>query len=139
MTLAGKQKLEIELKKLRSVDRPAVIKAIEEARAHGDLSENADYSAAKERQSFIQGRIGIIGGLLATAQVIDPKSITSTDKIVFGATVVLDDLNAEKRVTYQIVGQDEANVKDGKIGINSPIARGLIGNFDFDPADSKDV
>src|SRR4051794_1761658 len=101
MTIAGKQKLEEELKHLKTVERPSVIKAIEEARAHGDLSENADYSAAKERQSFVEGRILEIGGALALAEVIDPCQIKSTS-IVFGATVVLQDMTDGKNVTYQI-------------------------------------
>lgn len=126
MTVEGKRRLDEELKNLMTVERPAVIKAIEVARGHGDLSENADYSAAKERQGFIEGRIQEINAKLARAQVIDPSTIKS-EKIVFGATVVLEDQEAGKRVTYQIVGVDEADIKNGKIGITSPIARALIG------------
>lgn len=126
MTVEGKRRLEEELKRLKSVERPAVIKAIEIARGHGDLSENADYSAAKERQSFIEGRIQELNAKLATAQVIDPATIRS-DKIVFGATVVLADQEGGKEVTYKIVGADEADLKINKISINSPIARALIG------------
>lgn len=126
MTLVGKKKLEEELKQLMTVERPAVIKAIEVARGHGDLSENADYSAAKERQSFIEGRIQEINGKLAAAQVIDPTTI-QTENVVFGATVELLDVESEKKTTYQIVGVDEADVKTGKVGITSPIARALIG------------
>lgn len=126
MTVIGKRKLDEELKHLMSVERPTIIKAIEVARGHGDLSENADYSAAKERQSFIEGRIQEINGKLARCQVIDPATVKS-DKIVFGATVVLDDEEAGKEVRYQIVGVDEADIKNGKIGITSPIARALIG------------
>jgi transcription elongation factor GreA len=126
MTVNGKRKLEEELKHLLSVERPAVVLAIEIARGHGDLSENADYSAAKERQSFIEGRIQDINGKLARCQVIDPTAIKS-ESIVFGATVVLEDQESSREVTYQIVGVDEANVKVGKIGITSPIARALIG------------
>lgn len=126
MTLKGKKALEVELKQLRSVERPAVILAIEEARGHGDLSENADYDAAKERQGFIEGRIGEIESKLALAEVIDPTKIDS-DKIVFGATVVLEDQEEGNQVTYQIVGVDEADIKSGKIGITSPVARALIG------------
>lgn len=126
MTVEGKRMLDEELKQLMTVERPAVIKAIEVARGHGDLSENADYSAAKERQGFIEGRIQDINGKLARAQVIDPSAIKS-DKIVFGATVVLEDQETEKRITYKIVGVDEADIKGGKVGITSPIARALIG------------
>lgn len=118
--------LEEELKRLTTVERPSVIKAIEVARGHGDLSENADYSAAKERQGFIEGRIGELNAKLAQAQVIDPKTIRS-DKIVFGATIVLSDQDSGKEMTYQIVGMDEADPKANKISIGSPIARALIG------------
>jgi transcription elongation factor GreA len=131
MTVIGKRKLEEELKQLMSVERPAVIHAIEVARGHGDLSENADYSAAKERQSFIEGRIQELNGKLARAQVIDPTTITS-DKIVFGATVVLAEEESAKKVTYTIVGVDEADAKAGKVGITSPIARALIGKREGD-------
>ena len=126
MTVEGKRRLDEELKQLMSVERPMVVKAIEIARGHGDLSENADYSAAKERQGFIEGRIQDINGKLARAQVIDPTAIKS-EKVVFGATVVLEDQEAGKRVTYQIVGVDEADIKGGKVGITSPIARAMIG------------
>jgi transcription elongation factor GreA len=126
MTVAGKRALDEELKQLMTVERPAVVKAIEIARGHGDLSENADYSAAKERQGFIEGRIQDINGKLARAQVIDVSTIKS-DKVVFGAIVVVEDQESEKRVQYQIVGVDEADIKNGKVGITSPIARALIG------------
>lgn len=126
MTQTGKLKLEEELKHLMSVERPENIKAIEEARGHGDLSENADYDAAKERQAFIESRIGDIQAKLANAEVVDPSSIKS-DKIVFGATVKMMDLDTDKEVTYQIVGEDEADVKNGKISVFSPIARSMIG------------
>ena len=126
MTVEGKRALDDELKRLKTVDRPAVIKAIEIARGHGDLSENADYSAAKERQSFIEGRIQELNGKLASAQVIDPTQIKS-DKIVFGATVVISDQDSGKEVKYKIVGVDEADLKLNKISIGSPIARALIG------------
>jgi transcription elongation factor GreA len=126
MTALGKRMLEEELKHLMTVERPTIVKAIEVARGHGDLSENADYSAAKERQGFIEGRIQTINGTLARAQVIDPSSIKS-DKIVFGATVVLEEQDSGKKITYQIVGVDEADIKNGKVGITSPIARALIG------------
>lgn len=128
MTLSGKKKLEEELKHLLSVERPRVIQAIEVAREQGDLSENAEYDSAKEKQAFIEGRIQEINGKLARAQVIDPAKIKS-DKIVFGATVVLEDANASsgKKIKYQIVGVDEADAPAGRISINSPIARALIG------------
>lgn len=126
MTVAGKRLLEEELKRLKSVERPSVIRAIEEARSNGDLSENADYSAAKERQSFIEGRIQEINAKLATAQVIDPATIKS-DKVVFGATVVVSDQDHGKENTYKIVGADEADLKQNKISIHSPLARALIG------------
>lgn len=125
ITAAGKKKLEEELKHLITVERPAVIKAIEIARGHGDLSENADYSSAKERQSFIEGRIAELNGKLARLTVIDPSSIRS-DKVLFGATLKLEDEDG-KEVTYQIVGVDEADVKIGRVGVTSPIARALIG------------
>ena len=126
MTPTGKKLLEEELKELLSIQRPAVVKAIEVARGHGDLSENADYSAAKERQSFIEGRIQEINGKLIRSQVID-SSVIKTDKVVFGATVELEEQESTKKVVYQIVGVDEANIKAGKIGISSPLARALIG------------
>lgn len=128
MTVEGKRLLDEELKHLMTVERPTVVKAIEVARGHGDLSENADYSAAKERQGFVEGRIQDINGKLARAQVIDPTTI-KTDKIVFGAKVVLNDQETEKQVSYQIVGVDEADIKNGKVGITSPIARALIGKM----------
>ena len=128
MTLLGKKLIDEELKRLMTIERPAVVKAIEIARGHGDLSENADYSAAKERQSFIEGRIQEINGKLARCQVIVVSAIKS-DKIVFGAIVELDDQEAGHRVVYQIVGVDEADVKAGKVGITSPIARAMIGKF----------
>ncbi len=131
MTVEGKRMLDEELKRLMTVERPAVVKAIEVARGHGDLSENADYSAAKERQGFIEGRIQDINGKLARAQVIDSALIVS-DKIVFGATCILEDTDSGNRVTYKIVGVDEANVKAGKVGITSPIARALIGKTEGD-------
>lgn len=126
MTFAGKAKLEVELKRLLHVERPDVIRAIEEARGNGDLSENADYDAAKERQAFIESRIAEIQGKLASAEVVDPAHIKS-DRVVFGATVVLKDLETDERVTYQIVGEDEANVKAGKISVFSPLSRSMIG------------
>lgn len=126
MTVHGKRILEEELRHLTAVERPNVVRAIETARGHGDLSENADYSAAKERQGFIEGRILDLGTKLAQAEVIDPTTIKS-QTIVFGATVDLEDQEAGNQVTYQIVGVDEADIKKGKVGITSPIARALIG------------
>jgi transcription elongation factor GreA len=128
ITIRGKVKLEEELKRLITVERPSVIKAIEEARSHGDISENAEYDAAKERQAMIEGRIGEIQGQLAGAEVVDPATIKS-DKIVFGATVVVVDLDTDEETTYQIVGVDEADVKLGRISILSPLARALIGKI----------
>ena len=126
MTVAGKAKLEAELKNLLHNERPSVIKAIEEARGHGDLSENADYDAAKDRQAMIEGRIADIQGKLSNAEVVDISQLQSS-KIIFGATVELQDLELDEEVRYQIVGEDEADVKAGKISIFSPIARSLIG------------
>jgi transcription elongation factor GreA len=126
ITLRGKQMLETELKKLMLEERPTVIRAIEEARAHGDISENAEYDAAKERQSMIEGRIGEIQGKLAGAEVIVPSEIKS-DRIVFGATVEFVDTDSDEKSTYHIVGVDEADVKKNMISIISPIARAMIG------------
>ncbi len=126
ITLRGKLLLETELKKLMLEERPTIIKAIEEARAHGDISENAEYDAAKERQGMIEGRIGEIQYKLAGAEAVDPKTIKS-DRIVFGATVDLLDTETDDKVTYQIVGVDEADVKKSMISIISPIARSMIG------------
>ena len=131
MTLQGKRRLEEELKHLLAVERPQVVKAIEVARGHGDLSENADYSAAKERQSFIEGRIQDINAKLIRAQVIDPSQIKS-DRVVFGAKVELEESESGKLVSYQIVGVDEADIKDGKVGVTSPLARALIGKVKGD-------
>jgi transcription elongation factor GreA len=131
MTVEGKRALDEELKHLMTVERPMIVKAIEVARGHGDLSENADYSAAKERQGFIEGRIQEINGKLARAQVIDTSAIKS-DKVVFGATVVLEDQESGKKVSYKIVGVDEADIKAGKISITSPTARALIGKSEGD-------
>ncbi len=135
MTVEGEKRLKAELARLKSVERPAVISAIAEARSHGDLSENADYDAAKERQGFIEGRIAEIESKLAGAQVIDPTAIDADGRIVFGAIVDLEDAKSGERKTYQIVGDDEAAIKDGKISINSPIARALIGKTEGDVAD----
>jgi len=118
-----------ELQRLKHVERPAVINAISEARAQGDLSENAEYDAAKERQSFIEGRIAELEGKLSAAQIIDPHLLDAEGRVVFAATVTLEDLTSGDEVTYQIVGDDEADLKQSKISISSPIARALIGKY----------
>jgi len=135
LTVTGAEMLRHELHRMKTVDRPEVIAAIAEARSHGDLSENAEYDAAKERQGFIEGRIKELEGKLATAQIIDPKLLDADGKCVFGATVDLEDLDSGQAVTYQIVGDDEADLKQGKISISSPIARALIGKYAGDVAE----
>nr|PZN05667.1 MAG: transcription elongation factor GreA [Pseudomonadota bacterium] len=135
LTVAGAEKLRAELHRLKTVERPAVINAIAEARAQGDLSENAEYDAAKERQSFIEGRIKEVEAKLANAQIIDPKELDADGRCVFGATVDLEDEESGETVTYQIVGDDEADIKEGKISISSPIARALIGKYAGDTAE----
>lgn len=135
--MRGAQRLKDELQRLKSVERPAVINAIAEARAQGDLSENAEYDAAKEKQGFIEGRIAEIEAKLAVAQVIDPASLDPDGRIVFGVTVDLEDLTSGEKVTYQIVGDDEADIKDGKISVSSPIARALIGKYSGDSAEVR--
>lgn len=137
ITVRGAQLLKEELHRLKHVDRPAVITAIAEARAQGDLSENAEYDAAKEKQGFIEGRIAEIESKLASAQVIDPSTLNAEGRIVFGTTVELEDLSSGEAVTYQIVGDDEADIKEGRISISSPIARALIGKFEGDTAEVK--
>jgi transcription elongation factor GreA len=132
MTVQGAERLKAELHRLKTVERPSVIQAIADARSHGDLSENADYDAAKERQGFIEGRIAEVEGKLANAQVIDPSSLDADGRVVFGATVGIEDLDSGERSTYQIVGDDEADIRDGKISVNSPIARSLIGKTEGD-------
>lgn len=127
LTVNGAEKLKAELHHLKTVERPRVIDAIAEARSHGDLSENAEYDAAKERQSFLEGRIAEIEAKLGNAQIIDPSTLDADGRCVFGATVELEDLESGASVTYQIVGDDEADLKQGKISISSPIARALIG------------
>jgi transcription elongation factor GreA len=135
MTIEGAQRLKAELHRLRTIERPAVILALAEARSHGDLSENADYDAAKERQGFLEGRIAEVESKLANAQVIDPASIDADGRVVFGATVDLEDAESGDTVTYRIVGDDEADIKHGKISVSSPIARALIGKSEGDTAD----
>ena len=127
LTLRGAELLREELHRLKHVERPAVINAIAEARAQGDLSENAEYDAARERQAFVEGRIAEIESKLANAQIIDPKLVDADGRVVFGATVDLEDSESGDKVTYQIVGDDEADIKAGKISVSSPIARALIG------------
>ena len=132
MTVEGAERLKAELQRLKSVERPAIIQAIAEARSHGDLSENADYDAAKERQGFVEGRIAEIEHKLAGAQVIDPTEIDGDGRVVFGATVELEDLDTGDVRRWQIVGEDEADIKHGKISVTSPIARALIGKSEGD-------
>ncbi|THF62536.1 transcription elongation factor GreA [Pseudothauera rhizosphaerae] len=135
LTVAGAEKLRAELHRMKTVERPNVIAAIAEARSHGDLSENAEYEAAKDRQGFIEGRIMELEAKLATAQIIDPKLLDADGRCVFGATVELEDMESGQGVTYQIVGDDEADIKDNKISISSPIARALIGKYAGDIAE----
>ncbi len=135
LTKRGAEKLKEELQRLKTKDRPAVIAAIAEARSHGDLSENAEYDAAKDRQGFIEGRIKEVEGKLAAAQIIDPATLDAGGKVVFGATVELEDEDSGDKVTYQIVGEDEADLKHGLINISSPIARALIGKEEGDTAE----
>ena len=134
ITLRGAEKLKEELHRLKTVDRPWVIQAIAEARAQGDLSENAEYDAAKDRQGFIEGRIQDIESKLSMASVIDPSGLNAEGKVVFGSTVELEDEDSGDRVTYQIVGEDEADLKLGLVNISSPIARALIGKEEGDVA-----
>jgi transcription elongation factor GreA len=129
MTVTGAERLKAELQRLKSVDRPRVIAAIAEARSHGDLSENAEYHAAREQQGFIEGRISELENKLSTAQIIDPATVKADGKVVFGATVKLADEDSGQEVTYQIVGEYEADIAAGKISIGSPIARALIGKL----------
>lgn len=135
LTVVGAELLRAELQNLKNVERPNVIAAIAEARSHGDLSENAEYDAAKERQSFVEGRIAEVEGKLSNAQIIDPKLLDAEGRCVFGATVELEDLDSGDKATYQIVGDDEADIKLGKISISSPIARALIGKSAGDVAE----
>ena len=135
LTVRGAQLLKDELQHLKSVERPAVIEAIAEARSHGDLSENAEYDAAKEKQGFIEGRIAELESKLSYAHIVDPKELDADGKIVFAATVTLEDCDSEENVTYQIVGDDEADIKQGKVSVSSPIARALIGKYEGDVAE----
>ena len=135
LTVTGAERLRAELQELKSVQRPAIVTAIAEARAHGDLSENAEYHAAKERQGFIEGRIADLESKLSNAQIINPAMLDADGRCVFGATVDLEDMGDGKVVTFQIVGEDEADIKQGKISVSSPIARALIGKSAGDVAE----
>jgi len=135
ITKVGAEKLKAELHQLKTVDRPWVINSISEARAQGDLSENAEYEVAKDRQGFIEGRIQEIEGKLSAAQVIDPSELDAGGKVVFGSTIELADEDTGDKVTYQIVGEDEADIKFGRVNISSPIARALIGKDEGDTAE----
>jgi transcription elongation factor GreA len=135
MTARGAEALRAELKRLKSQDRPNVIKAIAEARGHGDLSENAEYHAAREQQGFIEGRIGEIETKLANAEVIDPAQLPNTGRVIFGALVELEDQDNGERVTYQVVGEDEADIRAHRISVTSPIARALVGKSQGDVVD----
>jgi transcription elongation factor GreA len=129
LTVVGAEKLRAELHRLKTVERPSVIAAIAEARAHGDLSENAEYEAAKDRQGFVEGRIQEVEGKLSHAQIIDPRLLNADGRCVFGATVDIEDAGSGETVTYQIVGDDEADIRLGKISFGSPVARAIIGKF----------
>ena len=135
MTLRGAEALRAELKKLKGEARPNVIKAIAEARSHGDLSENAEYHAAREQQGFIEGRIGDIEGKLSAAEIIDIATLANNGKVIFGVTVDLEEEGTGKAITYQIVGEDEADIREGRVSVTSPIARALIGKSEGDVAD----
>lgn len=132
MTEQGAEKLRLELEDLKKVQRPRIVQAIAEAREHGDLKENAEYSAAREQQSFCEGRINEIEGKLSNAQIIDVTKIPHTGKVLFGTTVTIINLDTDQEMTYQIVGDDEADVKSNKISVNSPIARALVGKEEGD-------
>ncbi len=135
LTVRGAEMLKAELQRLKSVERPSVIEAIAEARAQGDLSENAEYEAAKERQAFVEGRIAELEAKISNAQVIDPNELNADGRVVFAATVKLLDMESDDEVTYQIVGDDEADIKEGKVSINSPISRAMIGKEAGDVAE----
>ena len=137
LTIAGAEKLRGELQELKTVQRPAIVNAIAEARSHGDISENAEYHAAKERQSFIEGRIAELESKLGNAQIINPALVDADGRCVFGATVELEEMTSGEVVTYQIVGDDEADIKQGKISISSPLARALIGKSSGETAEVK--
>ncbi|WP_269900338.1 transcription elongation factor GreA [Paenalcaligenes faecalis] len=132
LTAQGAERLKAELHRLKTVERPDVINAIAEARAQGDLSENAEYDAARERQAFVEGRIRELEGTVSNAQIIDPASLNVGDKVVFGATVTIEDLDSGNQVTYQIVGDVEADIRENRISVSSPVARALIGKSEGD-------
>jgi transcription elongation factor GreA len=135
LTRRGAEALSAELDRLKRVERPAVIQAIAEARAQGDLSENAEYDAARERQGFVEGRIAELEGKLSNAQIIDPAELDAEGRVVFGATVELEELESGKQLVYQIVGEDEADIKEGRVSVTSPVARALIGKSAGDVAE----
>lgn len=137
LTAQGAQRLQVELHRLKTVERPDVINAIAEARAQGDLSENAEYDAARERQGFIEGRISELEGTLSNAQIIEPATLEADGRIVFGATVEIEELESGNTVTYQIVGDVEADIRANKISISSPVARALIGKSEGDVVEVK--
>ena len=137
LTVRGAERLQAELQRLKHVERPAVINAIAEARAQGDLSENAEYDAARERQGFIEGRIAELDGTLSNAQLIDPVSIDADGRVVFGATVEIEDLESGVKVTYQIVGDIEADIRSNLISVSSPVARAMIGKYEGDVVEVK--
>lgn len=132
LTISGAERLQKELHRLKTVERPEIINAISEARAQGDLSENAEYDAARERQAFVEGRIKELEGTLSNAQIIDPSSLDVDGRAVFGATVEIEDLESGERVTYQIVGDVEADIRSNRISVSSPVARALIGKSEGD-------
>jgi len=137
LTVSGAERLQAELQRLKHVERPAVINAIAEARAQGDLSENAEYDAARERQGFIEGRIAELDGTLSNAQLIEPSTIDADGRVVFGATVEIEDLESGVKVTYQIVGDVEADIRANLISVSSPVARALIGKYEGDVVEVK--
>jgi transcription elongation factor GreA len=137
LTVSGAARLQAELQRLKHVERPAVINAIAEARAQGDLSENAEYDAARERQGFIEGRIAELDGTLSNAQLIEPSTIDADGRVVFGATIEIEDLESAVKVTYQIVGDVEADIRANLISVSSPVARALIGKYEGDVVEVK--
>ena len=137
LTVRGAERLQVELQRLKQVERPAVINAIAEARAQGDLSENAEYDAARERQGFIEGRIAELDGTLSNAQLIEPSTIDADGRVVFGATVEIEELESGAKVTYQIVGDVEADIRSNLISVSSPVARALIGKYEGDVVEVK--
>ena len=137
LTVRGAERLQAELQRLKHVDRPAVINAIAEARSHGDLSENAEYDAARERQGFIEGRIAELDGTLSNAQLIEPSTIEADGRVVFGVTIEIEDLELGTKVTYQIVGDVEADIRSNLISVSSPVARALIGKYEGDVVEVK--